>query len=187
MGELCRDCLGAAVVITAVEGCPSAVEALRQRRIYDEVHPSLLQEWIRSNRRAFDLAIFGDVLEHLVRYQALTALDATLGFASHVIVNVPLRNLYQDVEGNALEQHRAYLVESDFDSRYLIREKHLLTPDPGYVYLNLWITGRRRPDPKGALKDWLLRHFGRRGRRMLERFGYDAYPRADVRVECRRP
>jgi hypothetical protein len=180
MGSLCREALGETVHLTAVEGCPSTVELLRGKRLYDAVEGALLQEWVAQNTRRFDLAIFGDVLEHVTRREAFAALDAVASFCRNVIVNVPLRNLQQDGnEVNPLEEHRAYLFERDFDARYVIREKHLFTPDPGYTMLNVWITGRRRWNPKGWAKDQLLARLGRRGKRLLEGLGYDAYPRGE--------
>jgi hypothetical protein len=180
MGRLCREALGDSVRLTGVEGCPSTVEILKEARIYDAVEGALLQEWISRNKRQYDLAIFGDVLEHVTRREAFRALNAVTAFCRNVIVNVPLRNLQQDGnEVNPLEEHKAYLFEYDFDKRYIIREKHLFNPDPGYTMLNVWITGRKRWNPKGWVKDQLLARFGRRGKRLLERLGYDAYPRAE--------
>ncbi len=179
MGELCRRILGPDVHLTAVEACDSTVELLHTTGIYSEIEHALLQNWIADNMRRFDLAIFGDVLEHLDRREVFSVLNHVLDFAKHVIVTVPLRNLQQDGNlANPLEEHRAYLFEKNFDRRYLFREKHLLAPDPGYVVLNGWITGRRRWNPKGWVKDRFLAIFGRRGKQLLETFGYDAYPRA---------
>jgi hypothetical protein len=181
MGELCREVLGPEPHLTAVEGCAKTITPLREKGIYDRIDVAFLQDWIRANSARFDLAIFGDVLEHLTRREALRSLDRMLLFAHNVIVTVPLRNLHQDGnEVNPLEEHKAYFTERCFDRRYLIREKHLVTPDPGYVVLNCWLTGRKRFRLKGFLKDRLLLYFGRRGKAWLERLGYDGYPPADA-------
>ncbi|MFL5341521.1 MAG: methyltransferase domain-containing protein [Gemmataceae bacterium] len=181
MGELCREELGSDVRLTAVEGCASTVDLLKGKGIYDQVEHCLLQEWVASNTERFDLAIFGDVLEHVTRGEAFATLNRVLSQVKHVIVNVPLRNLQQDGhESNPLEEHRAYLFERDFDRRYIIREKHLVGDVPGYMILNVWITGRRHLNVKGWLKDTLLATLGRRGKWLLERLGYDAFPRANT-------
>jgi trans-aconitate methyltransferase len=181
LGRLCREVLKGEVHLTAVEGFPATVARLRENGPYDQVDQALLQEWTAKNRATFDLAMFGDVLEHVTRNEAFQALDAALTFAPNVLVNIPLRNLLQDeVGGNILEEHRAYFTERCFDRRYVFREKHVVMPDPGYEMLNGWIIGRRRRGLKSRVRERILLHGGRRGRAILERLGFDTYPRMEL-------
>lgn len=174
LGSLCREALGDGVHLTAVEGCTKTIQILQQNGIYQTIDHALIQEWVRTNSAPFDLAIFGDVIEHLTRREAFQVLNRTLTFASNIIINVPLRNLVQDPhEENPLEEHKAYFTEQCFDKRYILREKHIVTPDPGWVQMNAWIVGRRHIRLKSALKNMVLKHFGRKGKRLLEWCGYD--------------
>ncbi len=176
MGALCRELKGDNVELTAIEGCTRTVALLERTGIYNRVHEGLLQDWIDANAQRCDLAIFGDVLEHLTRKQALHALNTMLRFASNIIVNIPLRNLHQDGhDENPLEAHRAYFTERCFDSRFIVREKHVASPSLGYTKMNIWITGLKQFRLKNAIKGQLLRHFGRPAKVALERLGYDSY------------
>jgi len=176
MGAMCRELHGDGVELTAIEGCAPTAAMLTRGGIYNNVHEGLLQDWIDRNTLKFDLAIFGDVLEHLTRRQAITALNATLAFAANVIVNIPLRNLHQDGhDDNPLEAHRAYFTERCFDSRFIVREKHVASPSLGYTKMNLWITGRKQFSIKNAIKGQLLRHFGRPAKVALQKLGYDSF------------
>lgn len=176
MGMLCRDLWGDDVTLTAIEGCTQTVALLERSRIYNQVHEGLLQDWIDRNSAPFDLAIFGDVLEHLTRKQSLHALNTMLKYASNIIVNIPLRNLHQDGhDDNPLEAHLAYFTERCFDSRFIVREKHVASPSLGYTKMNIWITGQKQFRIKNMIKGQLLRHFGRPAKVMLEKLGYDSY------------
>ena len=176
LGKLCRETLGDAVHLTAVEGCPKTIDILQQNGIYQTINHALIEEWVRANSVQFDLAIFGDVLEHLTRREAFQVLDRTLAFIPNIIINVPLRNLLQEPhEENPLEEHKAYFTEQCFDKRFILREKHLVTPDPGWVQMNAWIVGRKRFRLKSAVKNMVLKHLGRKGKRLLEWCGHDGY------------
>lgn len=174
MGTICRDVLGDDVQLTAIEGYPRAITPLRDSGIYDNVVHSLIETWVDENNAPFDVAIYGDVLEHVSRRQCFRVIRRTLRFARHVIVNVPLRNLYQDaILDNPLEEHKGYLTEKCFDKRFVIREKHLATAGEGYAKLNCWIVGVRHKwtyrSIKQSLKESLLMHGGRRAKALLDR------------------
>ncbi len=175
MGRIVREAVPQAQ-ITAVDGCKLTAGELAQAKVYDHVHIDMLESWIARNVERYDLAIFGDVLEHLTRRQALKAINATLRFASNIIVNIPLRNLHQDGhDDNPLEAHRGYFTEHCFDSRFIVREKHVASPSLGYTKMNIWITGRKQFRLKNMIKGQLLRHFGRPAKLALEKLGYDSY------------
>src|SRR5262245_7664124 len=181
MGQLCRDVLGTDARLNAVEGCPSTVTLLQGSGTYNRVDHALINDWVKANREPFDLAIFGDVLEHLTRRQAFSAVTETLRFARNVVVNVPLRNLQQDgMEANPLEEHKAYLTEHCFLSRYVIQEMHLANAGhaataPGWEMMNCWIVGVKRFRLRSAIKQRLLKWGGHRMKRVFGWFGRDVY------------
>lgn len=178
MGRLCRELLGDEAALVAVEGFERTAETLRAMNLYNRVDHALIQDWLRANTERFDLAIFGDVLEHLTRKQAFEALNRALAVAANVIINIPLRNLHQDCDDNPLELHRGYFTDRCFDARYVLREKHVASPSAGYAKMNMWIVARRQFRLKTAIKGRLLRHFGRPAKVALEKFGYDTYVNA---------
>jgi len=125
--------------IFAVEGFKPTVDFLKSENIYDSVHHSLIQDWVKNNKKSYDLAIFGDVLEHLQRREIYKVLNSALKHFNNIILTVPLMNIHQGIiGGNKLEIHRSYLYESDFD-RYFIREKHVKRKGENYFKMNIWI------------------------------------------------
>lgn len=126
--------------IVAVEGFEPSVEYLNKLKIYKTVHHQLIQDWIRDNKDLrFDLAIFGDVLEHLERQEAIKILDSAVRIFSNIIICVPLRNIFQgDEHGNPLEIHKSYINETFFDNFY-IREKHIVMAERDQFMMNIWI------------------------------------------------
>jgi hypothetical protein len=181
MGRLCREAVGASAHLTAVEGCAATVAGLQRAEIYDRVAHAYINDWVAGNRQSFDLAIYGDVLEHLTRRQAFAALGGTLQFARNVIVNVPLRNLHQDgVEANPLEEHKAYFTEQCFLRRYVMQELHVINAGsaataPGWEMMNGWIVGRKRFRIKRAIKEEFLLRGGKVAKNMLEWVGASTY------------
>ena len=176
MGRICRQMMGDNIELVAVEGCEATAADLAIAGLYNRVDFDMIEDWVLDNKEPYDLAIFGDVLEHLTRKQALAVLDHTLKFAGNVVINIPLRNLRQDgAESNVLEEHHGYFTERSFDRRFIVREKHVTSPSAGYSKMNVWITGRRRFRLKNAIKGLLFYHFGRPARVALEKLGYDGY------------
>jgi len=113
---------------TAVEGHPPTAAHLRAEGVYDSVYGGLLQNWlvdaVRDGEYA-DVAIFGDVLEHLRPGEGHRVLRQALRVFRHVLVVVPLHDVFQDaIEGNELEVHRAYITVGWFD-RYRPEWQHI--------------------------------------------------------------
>jgi hypothetical protein len=92
---------------------------------YDEVHHALLEGWIEAVRGHYDLAVFGDVLEHLRPRQIHRVIRRGLRTFDRLVIVVPLCDLFQgESYGNPLEVHRTYITEAFFD-RYHPVEKHI--------------------------------------------------------------
>lgn len=142
-GSLVRDLLGNDCRLIAVEGYEKTARMLGEQGIYDEVHHKLLQEWLEGNSQRKDLAIFGDVLEHLPRNEIYRALDTSLKSFAHVIVVAPLHELFQgELYGNMLEVHRTYITSRFFD-RYNPIEKHI-APVSNWTFMNVRISANMR-------------------------------------------
>jgi hypothetical protein len=97
-GRIVREVLGSGSHLVAVEGFERTAAILSAQGPYDEVHHSLLQTWIERYDGHSDLAVFGDVLEHLSRNEIHRVLRTCLRKFDHVIVVVPLHDIFQDDE-----------------------------------------------------------------------------------------
>jgi hypothetical protein len=92
---------------------------------YDQVEHKLIQDWIHTDNNSYDLAIFGDVLEHLTPREIHTVINQILRKFNHIIIVIPLHDIFQDdAYGNDLEIHKTYVTANFFD-RYNPVEKHI--------------------------------------------------------------
>ena len=176
-GEICREILGSSVQIVAVEGCRNTVDNVLARKdgLYDEVECKLVQDFVFENSRKFDLAIFGDVLEHLPRSLAFKVVARAAEFTSNIIVNVPLYEIQQQgVAENPLEEHQSFFTFACFPGRFVIRECHVIAVKGSYYKMNVWIAGNKRKTLKDNIKKWLLVNFGLRGKCVIEMLGFDS-------------
>lgn len=129
MGKLVRDAAGTYCHITAIEGFKDAAEMLSTCGIYNEVHHCLIQDYIAKLNKKCDVAIFGDVLEHLPPSDIRTIMRFCLQKFDHILINVPLHDIFQDPEyPNQLEIHQSYITERFFD-RYRPCEKHIISSE----------------------------------------------------------
>lgn len=156
-GWLTRQALGAGVRITAVEGFPKTAAMLAAEKIYDQVDCQLIQDWIATNRQHYDLAIFGDVLEHLTRAEIDRVMAHCLRHFKVIIVVCPLHEIFQDeAYGNDLEIHHTYVTEDFFD-RYGYQEKHIVRSG-AWIIMNVLIDTRIGPAPISRRIAWALFH-----------------------------
>ena len=168
--------------LTAVEGCEKTCGFLRESAIYDEVCHELLETWLdqewKKETPSYDLITCGDVLEHLPRRECFRAIDKMLRVGKSVLIQVPLRNLEQDAfEENPLEEHKAYLLEEDFEKRYIIAEKHTLLM-PCHHMMMVWIIGKKRHRWQDKIKMRMLRWGGGAIYKIFKRF------HISTEVEC---
>jgi hypothetical protein len=125
-GRIAREALGGGVRITAVEGFERTARMLAVDGPYDEVRPMLIEEWIRTDSGEYDLAIFGDVLEHLTPRQIHNTLRACATRFKAMVVVSPLHDIFQEsCYGNDLEVHRSFITSGFFD-KYDVVEKHIV-------------------------------------------------------------
>lgn len=152
-GKIIRRVLGDRCKIIGVDGYRPAVDALRAQGIYSHVDHALLQDWIDCMPDRHNVALFGDVIEHLSPSQIRRVMRACMKKFDHIIVVVPLHDIFQDDSyGNQLEIHKTYVTEGFFD-RYRPHEKHVVA-DGRYTIMNLLITPARKRKPFLARVLW---------------------------------
>jgi len=131
-GKYCRfvrELLGSDVELTAVDGYKKAAEGLEESHLCDQVDNMLLERWFDNNTDKYDLAIFGDVLEHLHPRVIRRVVEKALKVFKYIIIVIPLYDIFQrDTYGNRLEDHKAYIGPKFFD-RYHPIEKHIVYRD----------------------------------------------------------
>lgn len=90
---------------TAIEGYEPNVKRFGLNRIYDEVHVCDAREMVLDSDH-YDLAIFGDVLEHMGLDEADSLLQHARNHSRNVCVSIPIGEHPQGaVGGNELERH----------------------------------------------------------------------------------
>ena len=125
-GMMLRDIFGKKVHITAVEVFANTARYLKRKKIYDTVVSSDCQTWLEKNRQYYDLAVFGDILEHLRRDEIYRCIDIALNYFDKIIIVVPVGEERQGaIGGNIYEKHKTVITE-DFFNRYNIAEKNLI-------------------------------------------------------------
>lgn len=90
---------------TAIEIWPPYIEQFGYDKYYDEIIVADVQyvRWPDG-----DLAILGDVIEHLVKGNALNVLYRVLGHYPHVVLSIPLGDTPgKDHYGNWFERHHS--------------------------------------------------------------------------------
>jgi hypothetical protein len=143
-GKIARSVLREEATIIAVEGFEPTARMLAAEGPYDAVCHALIQDWVFADQESYDLAIFGDVLEHLRPGEIHGVLRQCLKKFSHIIVVCPLHDILQnEISGNALEAHQTYVTSRFFD-RYNCAERHVVR-GRHWTIMNLLITSSREP------------------------------------------
>lgn len=138
-----RELLGPDIHITAVEAYRIAAELLLGNNLYNRIDNVLLEHWTHNNVNKYDLAIFGDVLEHLKPRIIRQVINKSLKFFKHIIIVVPLHEIFQGAEyGNELEIHRTY-IGADYFDRYDPKEKHIVYGDY-YNIMNILLSSEAK-------------------------------------------
>ena len=154
-GKIVRRVLGDSVHVAAVEGFQPTAKMLQASGIYTEVCYGLIQDWLKNSTEHYDLAIFGDVLEHLTVSEIHWVMRKCLKRFGCIIVIVPLCDIFQlESYGNKLEIHKSYITESFFN-RYKPEEKHIKVGEH-YTIMNVKIITNTKKQP------FTLRRFGKK-------------------------
>lgn len=156
-GRIVRQILPDNVKLVAVEGCEKTALMLTNKGQYNEVNGSLIQKWVLSDPNSYDLAIFGDVLEHLTPKEIHMVLGKCLNKFKHIVVICPLQDIFQDdAYGNQLEVHKTYITNNFFD-RYNIIDKHIVKKE-GVSILNIHILSEYKLEPIYRKFSWFVFH-----------------------------
>ena len=121
--DMCKATLKHPYDIIGIDGFQPTIDYLKQTDKYRDTIYGLIENEV--NNFNGDLAIFGDVLEHLPKQTSFNIIDKAIETFKYVIIVIPLHDYPQGPSGgNVLEEHICSFEEYDFD-RYNIIEKHI--------------------------------------------------------------
>lgn len=127
VGEIAKDVLDDGYKIIAIEGNDKTAQMLNSIGLYHHVFNGLIMDWFEANSASFELAVFGDVLEHLPIGEVKKIIRKSSKIFDYIIVNVPLHEILQDGGDDLpLETHRSYITVKCFD-KYRPTEKHIIS------------------------------------------------------------
>ena len=157
-GLIARHIFDNDVHLIAVEGFENTVSVLTAQNTYNKVYHSLIQEWIGFQETSqFDLAIFGDVLEHLKHKEIHMVLKLCIKKFRNIIIVCPLYDIFQEeAYGNPLETHQTYITNTFFD-HYRPVEKHIVIGEE-FTLMNLYIKPTSNSIPLYRKLSWLIFH-----------------------------
>lgn len=105
--------------ISAVEPTKAYIENYKLLDIYDKVYEETIHKYCESHaRERYDLVIFGDVLEHFFRSQAIDLIDYFLYRSEWVVAIWPSQMPQDDWEGNSYEIHKSNFSLQDLASKF---------------------------------------------------------------------
>ena len=157
-GKIARQIYAKDTYLVAVEGCENTASNLTKQSTYDKVCHSLIQEWDGFQELTkYDLAIFGDVLEHLKPKEIHMVIKLCIKKFKNIIIICPLYEIFQEESyENPLEIHQTYVTSTFFD-RYKPIEKHIVVGEE-YTIMNLYIKPTSNSIPLYRNMSWLVFH-----------------------------
>jgi hypothetical protein len=158
VGKIARQILQKNVGLIAVEGFEKTAQMLSTEGTYDKIYNSLIQDWVFNNSDIYDMAIFGDVLEHLKPKEIHMVIRQCLKMFKHIIVICPLHDIFQDEEyNNSLEVHQTYIT-NNFFNRYNYIDKHTVKGG-GLTMMNVHILSEQESaEPIWRKLSWFAFH-----------------------------
>ena len=111
------------VHIEGVEGFASSIDKYHHS-FYNKIHIGDFRAVIRTLNRHWDVVIFGDVLEHFEKVEAIDLLNWALANSDYVLVNIPLGTDWpqEDVYQNPFERHLSTWNAGEFQALALRRQ-----------------------------------------------------------------
>jgi hypothetical protein len=118
MGYLCREAVKHSR-IDCIEPTESYIDTYKLNTIYNKVYNTSIQDFATKHcQNRYDLVIFGDILEHLFRSEAIDCLDFILYRTNWAMIVWPT-NLPQDDWGdNTYEIHKSNFKLNDIASKF---------------------------------------------------------------------
>lgn len=128
--------------LDAVEPTASYVEQFSLEQTYNKIYPVDLRTFLDTEHKfKYDVAVFGDVLEHFYRSQVIDYLDYVLYKVNWAIVIWPNFVPQEDDGNNPYEIHKSNFTLTDlsekFDVQYFIKNFGYFNGDmskPGAVF-----------------------------------------------------
>lgn len=115
--RLIRSVLGSDASIEAVEIDAEYIKTFKLKEHYDKVYNCSIQEFTNSHLDvAYDLVIFGDVIEHLRKSEGVDVLNFFVYRAKHIMIQWPHGYMQNAWEGHEHEAHVAVWGKSDFSN-----------------------------------------------------------------------
>lgn len=89
-----------------VEAWLPYIQEFKLETLYNQVINCDARELDWSKMGRFDVAIAGDVLEHMTKQQAIDLVESVLDHSAWMIISIPIRYMPQDdIDGNPFEVH----------------------------------------------------------------------------------
>ena len=136
-GRMIRECLDKCEII-GIEVWKPYIEGYTLWKLYDKVILGDIRILIDDERIYGDLIIFGDVLEHLPKKDALDIVKKASKKFKFILINSPIGFQPQGVENNPYETHLCGISKEDFLD-FNIVEYHDFKPE--HQMFNLLIRG----------------------------------------------
>jgi len=117
-GQLCKT-VSSLKTIDAVEPTEKYIQEYNLKDIYKNVHQKTIQDFIIQDcKKRYDVVIFGDVLEHFFRSQAIDYIDYFLYRANWVIALWPTFLPQDDAMDNHYEIHKCNFKLADLATKF---------------------------------------------------------------------
>jgi SAM-dependent methyltransferase len=89
--------------IDAIEVWNPYIEEFNLKNKYDNVYQEDVRDWNDFN---YDLVIFGDILEHMSKDEAIEVWDKVSKSAKYAVISIPIIHYHQgEINGNPYERH----------------------------------------------------------------------------------
>lgn len=113
-------------ILDGIEPTESYIKEFDLSNKYNTIFPVTLQEFIKTEYKfQYDVAIFGDVLEHLFRSEAIDYIDYFLYKCKWLLIAWPNNMAQDDYGGNHHEIHKSNFTINDltqkFDVQYYVK------------------------------------------------------------------
>ncbi|MBS5800264.1 MAG: hypothetical protein KID02_10995 [Clostridiales bacterium] len=95
---------------------------------YDKILNMDAKDYLLGCKRNYDLIIYGDVLEHFEKEDAIQLLDKSLKIAKYVLINIPIGSSWEQDElyDNPYEKHKSEWQVEDFSRYPIVREREFV-------------------------------------------------------------
>lgn len=115
-GKMIRNEFPDIFTLEAVEVWGPYVEQFSLYGIYNQIYVCDVRHIDQGLTTGFDVAIIGDVIEHMPRHEAKAVLNRLISGNKNVIISFPVLHLDQDAyEGNWFEEHIDHWTEEEMD------------------------------------------------------------------------